>query len=117
MLEEFLDKHHQHFDSDFVVVKIDTDQMDHGKEVASRIRKDPSGGIPWMVILNSQGEEQVTSDGPNGNIGYPYQPAEIDHFMEMLTKTAKRSTPEQLAAIKDQLTADAKKRQARQGQR
>ena len=108
MLEEFLDKHHQHFDSDYVIAKIDTDEMNHGKEVASRLRKDPSGGIPWMVILDSNGAERITSDGSNGNIGYPFQPEEIEHFMVMLKTTAKRTTPEQMAAIKEQLTADVK---------
>ena len=28
--------------------------------------------------------------GPNGNIGYPFKPEEIDHFMSVITKEGRR---------------------------
>ena len=30
-----------------------------------------NAGIPWMVILDTDGKELISSDGPKGNIGYP----------------------------------------------
>ncbi len=117
MLEEFLDKSHQHFESDYVVVKIDIQNMAHGKDVAGRIRKISEGGIPWMVILKSNGDELITSDGPKGNIGYPFQPEEIEHFMTMLKESAKRTTTEQRAAIEEALNENASKIKEKQKQR
>lgn len=117
MLEEFLDKAHQHFDADYVTVKIDIQNMENGKEVAGRIRTMTEGGIPWMVILKSNGDELITSDGPNGNIGYPFQPEEIGHFMAMLKATSKRTTAEQMAAIDAALNENAKRIQEKQKQR
>ncbi len=117
MLEEFLDKAHQNLDTDYVTVKIDIENMAHGKEVASRIRTMPEGGIPWMVILKSNGDELITSDGPKGNIGYPFQPEEIEHFMSMLKATSKRTTAEQMNAIGAALNENAKRIQDKQKQR
>lgn len=117
MLEEFLDKSHQHFESDYVVVKIDIQNMAHGEDVAGRIRKITEGGIPWMVILKANGDELITSDGPMGNIGYPFQPAEIEHFMSMLKATSKRTTAEQMAAIVEAFNENARRIQEKQKQR
>lgn len=66
-----------------IPLTIDTSEMEHGYEVGFRLRGD-SGGIPWSVILDADGNELITSDGPDGNIGYPMAPNEIDYFMEML---------------------------------
>ncbi len=117
MLEEFLDKVHQDLDTDYVTVKIDIQNMKNGKEVTSRIRTMTEGGIPWMVILKANGDELVTSDGPMGNIGYPLQPAEIEHFMSMLKATSKRTTAEQMAAIGEALNENAKRIQQKLNQR
>ena len=85
---------------DYVVVKIDTEEMEHGSEVADQLRNGRQGGIPWMVILDADGNELINSDGPNGNIGCPIQPAEIDYFMTMLETTARHSDSEIRAAIR-----------------
>ncbi len=63
------------------------------------------GGIPWMAILDSKGKVLATSDGPEGNIGYPNNPDRIDHFLKMLTATAHRLTSEQLAILRKDLEA------------
>jgi hypothetical protein len=83
--------------------------MVRGKEVAGRIRKSAEGGIPWMAILDSAGKPLVTSDGPQGNIGYPAEPGEIDHFIAMVKATAKRLTAAQIAEIRKALEEAAKK--------
>jgi hypothetical protein len=84
---------------DFVDAKIDTDRMDHGKEVLAEYRKGEDGSIPWFVILDGKGKPLATSDGPKGNIGYPAQPHEIEHFLAMLKQTGRKMGPGQLDRI------------------
>jgi hypothetical protein len=58
-----------------------------------------------MVILDASGKTLATSIGPEGNIGYPYQPAEIADFLSMLKSTRSRLTDAQLESIAAELTA------------
>jgi hypothetical protein len=69
---------------DYVFVKLDT-RYTRGKEVVARIRSE-EGGIPWMVILDAQGQPLITSTGPLGNIGHPVIPQEIAHWEKMLAR-------------------------------
>jgi hypothetical protein len=85
--------------ADYVLVKIDVDRMTGGKAVQSRFRKDDKGGIPWFWFMTPSGEVVATSDGPKGNVGHPYAKEEVEHFLGMVEKTAKRMTPEQKAAL------------------
>jgi thioredoxin-related protein len=84
---------------DFVDAKIDVDRMDHGKDVMAEYRKGEDGSIPWFVILDGKGKALATSDGPEGNIGYPAQPDGIEHFLAMLKQTARKMGPGQLDRI------------------
>lgn len=88
---------------DYIDVKIDTDRMTNGKAVAKRLRPSGKGGIPWMVILDSEGEALITSAGPNGNIGCPVGVEERAFFMRMIEKTARGMSKEDLSALKDAL--------------
>lgn len=82
--------------------------MTNGREVAGRLRENTAGGIPWIAILSAAGDTLVTSDGPQGNIGYPYEPHEIEHFQEMLRKTAKHMGPDQIATVANLLDERAR---------
>ena len=88
----------------YIIVKIDQDRMVGGKEFAAKIRDNKPGGIPWFVMLDAQGNKLITSDGPDGNVGFPVQPNEIDHFINMLKKTAQKIKPEQVEMVKKELT-------------
>lgn len=88
---------------DFLDARIDIDRMDHGEEVLSKYPKAKDGGIPWYVILDAKGKVLVTSDGPQGNIGYPAEPQEIEHFLAMLKQTARRMEAGQLERIETAL--------------
>ena len=77
-------------DRDFVIVRIDIDRMTHGKDVLTKFRPSEKGGIPWFAVLDAKGKSLGTSDGPQGNIGYPFKPEEIDHFMTLITKEGRR---------------------------
>lgn len=99
MLEKFLQEKRAILDLDFVKVKIDQSEMRNGAQVAKRLRKSRSGGTPWMVILDADGNELASSDGPEGNCGYPLQPHEVDHFLQMLRSTSRRMTEQHFAKI------------------
>jgi thiol:disulfide interchange protein len=114
VLERFLEEHASIIEQDYVDLKIDLDRMEAGKEIGEKLRKERSGGIPWMVILDADGEELVASEGPQGNIGYPYQPHEIEHFMKMLRETSARITAEQFAQIEVDLKAFREERERKQ---
>ena len=93
---------------DFINVKIDVDRMTNGKDVARKLRKNEKVDIPWFVFLDADGKALADSDGPKGNIGYPSAPEEIEHFVGMLKKTAKRITAEQIGEIEKALKEPAK---------
>jgi hypothetical protein len=96
------------FANDFHFVKITTDNMEGGQDVLDELKKDRSGGLPWMTILDGDGQEIISSVGPEGNIGFPVEPFEIEHFVEMIKK-ASDASDEQLAAISDAMEENAKK--------
>ena len=92
VLEEFLENNAALFDANYVVLKIDTANMEMGSAVADGLRNGRTGGIPWIVILDGDGNELISSDGPNGNIGCPIQRHEIEHFLTMIQKSSDIST-------------------------
>jgi hypothetical protein len=108
-LEEFLEKNHRLFEQDYIPIYIDIAKMANGREVANRLGKPEQGGIPWMVILDTAGEKLITSDGPKGNVGYPFEPHEIEFFLTMLKSTAKQMSDERLAEIETALNDAATK--------
>ncbi|MFN0130917.1 MAG: thioredoxin family protein [Phycisphaerales bacterium] len=89
----------------FVDVKIDTDRMIGGKDVEAVHRDNAKGGIPGFAFINpADGKKIATSDGPKGNVGFPAQPEEIEHFIAML-KTCKNITADDAATLKKSLEA------------
>ena len=105
-------------DRDFVVLKIDVDRMTRGKDVMKRFRPDDTGGIPWFAFLDSKGEKLATSDILNGqNVGYPFEPKEIDAFMSTLEGQVRRIEPGQLARLRSSLEAAAQEIKAEQDRR
>lgn len=91
---------------EFVDLKIDVDRTVGGKDLARRMRGDEQTGIPWFAILDSKGDILARGDGPDGGpIGFPYEPAEIEAFGEMIAKGTARLTPEDVGALERSLTA------------
>lgn len=88
---------------DYIHVKIDQDRMVGGKEFAAKIREGKPGGIPWFVFLDADGKALITSDGPDGNIGFPVQDNEIAHWLNMFKQTAKKIKPAELETMKQEL--------------
>lgn len=94
---------------DLIEVKVDLDRMKGGKAVQERYRHGAEGGIPWFALLDAKGGVLATSDGPHGNIGYPARSEEIDHFLAMLRKVARRIEPGQVEQIGTLLRAEAER--------
>jgi thioredoxin-related protein len=113
VLAQFVQDHEALLATDYVDIKIDTQRMTNGEQVAARFEPQQSGGVPWMVIVDASGKELTSSFGPDGNIGYPYQPGEIAHFMTMLRETRKRLSDADLAAIEADLNAYREKREVK----
>jgi thioredoxin-related protein len=92
---------------DYLIAQVESDRMTDGPEVMKKYRLDTSGSIPWYVILDSQGKSLATADSPRGNIGYPFQPAEIDHFLGTVKDTARRIDGGQLDQLRKSLEENA----------
>jgi len=73
-------------------------------------RKERLDGDPWMVILDADDHELISSDGPNGNIGYPSRPEEIGYFLTMIERTKRRMSAQQIDSVKQALEENAAKR-------
>lgn len=92
----------------YVPVKIDVDRMIGGKDMDTRFRgtgiEGNRGGIPFFVILDADGNVLGDSVGPKGNVGFPTQPEEIEHFIRLAKETGRQLTPADLEALKKSLT-------------
>ena len=99
MLEEFLDTNSALFADDYVGLKIDVEQMAHGSDVAKQRRLDRDGGIPWIVVLDGDGQKLISSDGPGGNIGCPISEDECAFFVPTIGKTITKSSQKRIDEI------------------
>ena len=119
MLEEFLGREVTApiFAKGWVDVMIDVDRDRHGKEINERFKGKRSGGLPWTIILDANGNELVaanaeTDDEHDGhNIGGPVAEWECAWFIEMLRRTAgDRVSADELARIAADLEIYARPR-------
>ncbi len=101
-------------DRAYVELKIDIDRMAGGKEMLDRFREGKAGGIPWIAILDSEGEVLATADGPGGNIGCPVTVEERAHFASILKSTGEKLSPDELAKIGKSLDVFAEEILAKQ---
>ena len=88
---------------DFVDCKIDVDRTVGGADLLTSTRGSQEGGIPWFVFLAADGTVLATSDGPQGNTGFPSAPEEIAHFKEMLQKAAVKLDAAAIDSLADSL--------------
>ncbi len=105
---------------DFVDVKVDNDRMADGKDVFSAHMKaagQKEGGIPWFVFLDGDDKVLAHSTGPGGNVGFPYQPDEVDHFVTMLKTVKKNLTDDDVAALKKSLDDNREAEEAKKKKR
>jgi hypothetical protein len=98
VLSRFLAAQHELIDKEFIYIKLD-DRLKNGEAVIKRVRPKQEGGIPWMVFLDDAGQPLITSDGPDGNIGYPGEPEGRVQFEKMLRAGAKHVTDDEINAL------------------
>lgn len=112
MLEEFLERQQVApvFGKGWIDVMIDVDRDTHGKELNERLKGQRSGGLPWMVIVDGDGKEIISSNGPpdGGNIGAPVTEAECAHFKTMLERSRKHVSDGDLQLLLQELELHAK---------
>jgi len=88
----------------YTVVNIDVDRMTGGKELDTKYRGKTGGGIPFFAILDTSGAKLADSIGPKGNVGFPVEPYEVAHFIDMVKKTAsKKLSNAQIAQLQTTL--------------
>ena len=84
---------------DFVPVKIDVDRMLGGKAIGDKY-VDGYGGIPWIVILDPDGELMADSfNEERRNIGSPYYDWEIEYFGVMMRQVVRNITEAEIEAM------------------
>lgn len=84
--------------AEFVTLKIDYDRSKGTRELERRYVT-AEQGLPWFMFLDGSGQALMTSIGPKGNIGMPWQPHEVAYFRKMLEGGTKRLTAQQIAAL------------------
>lgn len=115
MLEEFLERPVTSplYTKGWVDVMIDVDRDTHGKEVNERLKGERSGGLPWMIVLDSKGKEIVSSNAEpkGGNIGGPVTVEECAWFCTMLDRSrGEKVSAAELDLIRADIEAYAKPR-------
>lgn len=68
---------------EFVPLKLDYDRGIGARDIQKRYT-DKEQGLPWFAFIDGDGKAIITSTGPKGNVGFPYEPHEIAHFRTML---------------------------------
>ena len=106
-----------------MLVKIDTDEMEGGEEVANALRDGKRGGIPWFVYLDAPEAGLSTTDGKlerndasvlatadaaDGNVGCPMTPPERAHFIGTLRETSENMSDADIEVISKALYEYAK---------
>ncbi len=96
---------------DFVDVKIDVDRTIGGSDIMKRFAGEKPKGIPWFAFVDpATGKAIITSDDAKGaNVGFPAAEHEIAHFGEMLAKTARNVTMDDIDVLVKSLEAANKK--------
>jgi thiol-disulfide isomerase/thioredoxin len=92
---------------DFVDVKIDTERMEGGKQMATKFGA--TGGIPWYAFVDGEGKTLVHSASAGSNIGYPGAPEEIAGFEGMVKRVAKKISAAEVGTLTGSLKEEAKK--------
>ncbi len=94
----YLDQHRPLIEKDYVWITVD-ERATHANDVMKKLRPKAQGGIPWVVILDADGKPLITSDAHEGNMGYPSEPKEIEHFEKMLRTTAQHMSDAEIKIL------------------
>ena len=100
---------------EFVPIKLDFDRATGAKDIEKRFT-DKEQGLPWFAFVDAEtGRAVVTSTGPKGNVGFPWEPHEIAHFKTMLETAKRHLTDDDIAQIAEHQAEDEDKGQGGKG--
>jgi len=71
----------------YVFLKVKQDRQPGAVALRERLSDGQGGGVPWYAVVDANGEVVATSNNKSGNTGYPINPAEIAHFMNVVDTT------------------------------
>jgi hypothetical protein len=97
---------------EFVTLKLDFDRAKGAREIETRLAGKEQG-LPWFAFVGPEGQPIVTSTGPKGNVGMPWQPHEVEHFETMLVKAKKRLSDAEVATLIASMKEFRKKSEAK----
>ncbi len=98
---------------EFVPIKLDFDRATGAKDIEKRFT-DKEQGLPWFAFVDAEtGRAVVTSTGPKGNVGFPWEPHEIAHFKTMLETAKRHLTDDDIATLVRSLEDFRKKAEAK----
>lgn len=98
-LSRWIEKHYDVLDKQFVFVKIDDVRDKNGIEVLKRVNRERHFGIPFVAIMNPDGEILIDGEGPLGNIGFPTEFESIQHLRKMISETGQQITDSELDTL------------------
>ena len=87
---------------EFIPVMLDYDRGIGARDIQKRYIKQEQG-LPWFAFIDGDGAALVTSTGPKGNVGFPWEPHEIAHFKVMLEKVKRHLTDQEIAWLEKSL--------------
>jgi len=97
------------FEKYSIPVKLVVQESDKNKELenqgADALLKNFGGpaGLPYSAFLDAKGALVVNSKRHGENIGYPAQPEEIGHFLQMMKQAAPKMSEDDLKSIETAL--------------
>lgn len=95
-LSRWIDDHRDILEKGFVFVKVDGARDEGGADIVRRITRNRNFGIPFVAILDGDGQLIVDSNGPLGNIGFPSTFDDIRYFRQMIEKSTDRITKDEI---------------------
>ena len=84
----------------FLITPIDIFKTKAGEELYKKFGKE---GTPYWTIFNLNGEVIVDSDNGKGNVGYPADGQEKDHYVYALKKAAPKLTNSEIDILVNKL--------------
>ncbi len=72
----------------------------------------PQRGVPAWTIMDASQKVLVDSMRKKENVGFPYEPLEVAHFLDALKKSCPALSEEELQVLKDRLDEHCKARKA-----
>jgi hypothetical protein len=90
-------------DKYLVVVHVDISKNAGGETMYKKYGA--QRGVPAWTVLDAQ--QKVLADSGDGrdNVGFPYQPKEIDHYVKVLKATCAKIRDEEIKVLKTKLKA------------